>query len=345
MVLTNNGFRYIKRNGLHLYPLKGMSRQDWLRLRGMAGTLGGSDIGSIMGWNYRFSRIELFYQKIGLNQGTSDGHNEYTYWGSKNESNIMDTAQYFDFEDPHSYLDNASHGRKLREISEFRYSVRNPAIPFINANVDGLIGLDRRKFKARRVAESKTISRQSAQMWETIPPYHLGQVLVYLAVLKPMITEEIAEIYYLEDGNKFYGWEIPQSPILLEQILEQCIIFNDKVQKGLEIVMNVLEVDKRNRFLQEIEPDPDDTKAYEVFLSELYKQKQAYVKVQGTEEILNWAKEYKAVAAQEKKLDQQKQLAKNHMMKFLNDNDASVIDCGESGKITYNKRLYVNIEE
>lgn len=345
MGFTNQGFKYIKRNGLHLYPLKGMSRADWLRLRGMAGTLGGSDIGSIMGWNYRFSRIELFYQKIGLNQGSSDGHNEYTYWGSKNEANIMDTAQYYDFEDPHSYLHNASYGRKLREISEFRYSVRNPAIPFINANVDGLIGLDRRRFKARRVAESKTISRQSAQMWDTIPPYHLGQVLVYLAVLKPMITEEVAEIYYLEDGNKFYAWEIPQSPILLEQILEQCIAFNEKVQKGLEIVMNVLEVDKRNRFLQEIEPDPDDTKAYEVFLSELYKQKQNFVKVQGPTEIYDRAVAYKSINADIKGLESKAQLEKNYIMKFINDNDASVVDFGDQGKITYNKRLYVNIKE
>jgi predicted phage-related endonuclease len=311
----------------------------------MSGTLGGSDIGSIMGWNKRFSRIELFYQKIGLNQGTSDGFNEYTYWGSKNESNIMDTAQYFDFEDPHSYLDNAANGRKLRNISEFKYSVRNPAIPFINANVDGLIDLDRKRYKARRVAESKTISRQSAQMWSTIPPYHLGQVLVYLAVLKPMLHEEVAEIYYLEDGNKFYGWEIPQVPTLLEQIMEQCTIFNDKVQKGLEIVLNEFNLDARTKALQEIEPDPDDTEAYETFLSEAYKEKQAYFKIQGNEEIFNWAKEYMAVGEQIKELDSKRQLAKNHMMKFINDNSAQVVDFGDNGRITYNKRLYVNIEE
>ena len=338
------GFKYIERNGLHYFPLNDLTREDWLRLRGMGGAIGGSDVGTICGWNYRQSPTGLFYQKIGIAFNDDSGHNEYTYWGSTNERNLMVTAQYYDHDDPASYIDNREMGIQFREIEDFKYSIRNPEIPMFNVNVDGMIDINPDTWVARRIAEAKTISRQSAEMWQTIPPYHLGQILVYMCALKPMLTEDVAEIYYLQDGNKFYGYEIPQSPIVLERILEKCFIFYAKVQKGLEIVAGEPNPTLMYQALCEIEPDPDDTEAYQDFLSDLFKKKQKLVKVVGSDDDLRLAREYRAVDKELKDLTKLRQELKNKIWKVLHKNNANVVDFGADGKITYNKRLYVNIK-
>lgn len=340
-IRLHNGFKYIERNGLNLYILDQMSREDWLRLRQMDGALGGSDVGTLMGWNYYFSKIELFYQKIGLNFEAKESQNEAMYWGSTNERNIMQTAQYFDHADPQAYIYNKASKNKLRRITQLKYSVRNPAIPYMNANVDGLIDFNGRSFKARRIAESKTISRQSAEMWETIPPYHLGQIMMYMHVLSPMLKEQVAEIYYLQDGNKFTAWEIPQNNTLLEILCTECEKFYAKVQKGLEIVLNIYDQDRRASFLSQIEPDPDDTKGYEQFQREAILRKKSFVKIRGDQHIQNAAEKFTELDNEIKQKDKEFQLYKNQIMKVLNDNSANIIELDHGGKITYNKRLYV----
>lgn len=340
-VSTHNGFRYIERNGLRLYILDGVSREDWLRLRQMDGALGGSDVGTLMGWNYYFSKVELFYQKIGLNFEAKESQNEAMYWGSTNERNIMETAQYYDHNDPQAYIYNRASGHKLRRITQLKYSVRNPEIPYMNANVDGLIDFSPRSFKARRIAESKTITRQSAEMWETIPPYHLGQIMMYMYVLSPMLNEQYAEIYYLQDGNKFSGWEIPQNQNLLEMLTKECEKFYMKVHKGLEIVGDIMDPDKRATMLSQIEPDPDDTKAYEQFMREAILRKKEFVKIRGDHKVQFVAEEFNRLDKEIKEKDKELQLHKNQIMKVLNDNSANLIELDNGGKITFNKRLYV----
>lgn len=341
-IKSYNGFNYVEDQGLRFYILDNLSRADWLRLRQMDGALGGSDVGTIMGWNYRMSRLELFYQKIGLNFQASDSQTQYTYWGSKNEAAIIYSAQFYDFNDPEAYIFNESAKHKLREITDFKFSVRNPNVPFINANVDGLIDYNPLTNRARRIAESKTISRQSAEMWESIPPYHLGQVIMYMHTLSPMLDEQYAEIYYLQDGNKFYGWEIPQNDNLLEIIKTECEKFHGKVKKGIEILMETSSLKKREQYLHEIEPEPDNTEAYEMFMKEAYKRKKKFVKIKGDQDILKVAQEFVAIDSEIKEKLKVLQNRKNEIWRVLNNNSANVIELDNGGKITYNKRLYVS---
>lgn len=340
-VKTYKGFRYIERHGMRFFILEGVSRADWLKLRGLDGALGGSDVGTILGWNYRQSRVELFYQKIGLHFKSGESHTQYTYWGTENERGIMRTAQFYDFKDPESYLYNAAEGIIMREITELKFSVRNPAVPYINANIDGLIDFDPITCTARRLAESKTISRKSAEMWESIPPYHLGQVLIYLYALEPMLKEKCAEIYYLQDGNNFYGWEIHQNQILIEIIVEECEKFFEKVQLGLDIIRTIKSPKKRAIELHKIEPDPDDTKAYEQFLKEAYKRKRSFQIIKDPSNMLEVARKYNALDAQLKAGEKELQGYKNEIWQVLSHNQANVIELSNGGKISYNKRLYV----
>lgn len=326
----------IVRNGLNLYPTEGMSRHDWLEFR--KGYIGGSDLGTIMGVNKNYSIVELFYQKLGL-LSSSEEINEAIYWGQKLEDPLLEAAQSLDLRDM-TYMQN----NPLRKISKFKYMVNNPSYPWLLGNVDGLENYSYRWYKADRIVEAKNISRQSAEMWETIPPYHFFQVQGYIRILDPMLRKKEALIVYLRDGRDLYGYEIPEVPNLAEQMLERSEDFSKRVAKGKEIIANTPNEDLQLTYLAAYEPPVDHSKAYERFWSELYKKKLNYVKIDGGDDLYEIAKKYKDCNAKIKEIDEEKQIHKNKILKALHDNGADVIKFGDLGQITYNKKLYVNVD-
>lgn len=330
------------RRGLQLIPTSGMSRAEWLEKR--KDGIGGSDISSILGLNHRFSAIELFYQKVGFTQSSSE-ENEAMFWGSRNEDKILEIGQYLDFDDG-EYVANYNSGNRLRRITKLRYMVKNPQYPWIQANLDGAVNFTSRNFMMDGPAEAKAISSKTSEMWaDGIPPYHIIQITTYAVVCAPMMRTDAACIFYLEDGCRFRGFRIPVREQIKEQILVRSEKFWERVVKGREIMGNVHDNDSRLKYLAEIEPAPDETEAYYQFLSNLFRAKQNFLKIDGSD--LNWshALEYKKLGQQINALDDQRQTYKNHIMKALHDAGANVIDFGNAGRVTWNKKLYVNIKD
>jgi putative phage-type endonuclease len=334
------------RKGLTLYSTEGLDREGWLEFR--KPYLGGSDMGTIMGVNKRFSATELFYQKLGLTSG-SDEENNYMYWGKILEPIILEAGKFLNIEDG-TYIGNP----KLRNIRHFGYTehgrshnwmINNPEYPWLLANVDGVENYNNRWFSATAIVECKNISRQAAEMWETIPPYHFFQTQMYIRVAYPMLKNKRALLLYLRDGNDLYGYYIEESKELTDEMIQRSYDFYLKVTKGREIIQNERNIEKRDQALAEIAPEPDSSKAWEDYWSEAYKKKQNYVKIQGTEEVLSYALNYNELNAQVKELEERKQLYKNHILNEMLKNSADAISFGERGQITYNKRLYINIKE
>ncbi len=330
----------MKRHGLELIPTKGMSRDLWLEKRKEG--LGGSDIGTILGVNKNFSRLELFYQKCGATKDSTE-LNPAMHWGNRFESLILHDAQYLNLE-TQQYLPNLEAGNKLRTLSEFKYMVRNSSFPWLLGNIDGINGIDRRKFKAKRIAEIKTISRQSAEMWETFPIYHYFQVQMYRLVLRPMLTEDTDEIFYLKDGRDLYGFPIEFNYGVAERILEESYNFWQIVLEGREIVRNTPNKDKQLSYLAQIEPDPEHNEAYMDFVSELYKMKKNFKVIAGDDELYQHVESYRDLGKQISSLDKDRDYHKSHIMNALRLNEANVIEFEDKGKVTYNKKLYVNIQ-
>lgn len=331
----------ITKHGLKLVPTKGMSRTEWLAER-MNG-IGGSDMSSILGLNHRFSAIELFYQKVGLTF-QSEEENEAMFWGTRGETNVLDIGQYYDI-DTASYIDNHESGRKLRKITKLGYMVTNPDYPWIISNIDGAVNFTPRNFMMDGPAEAKTISRQTAEMWaDKIPPYHLAQINTYMIGCGPMMRKQEAYIFYLEDGRTFRGFCIPVIEPLRDAILERSEEFWKRVLKGREIMADIKDNDMRLRYLAEIEPEPDNSEAYYKFLSELFQLKSSFVRVDATKDDVVNALMYKKYSKDIKDLSEQRQEHKNQIIKSLHDAGANVIDFADGGKITFNKKLYVNIK-
>jgi putative phage-type endonuclease len=330
----------IEKHGLQLVSTKGMPRLEWLERR-RAG-LGGSDIGTIMGVNKNFSRLELFYQKCGATLDSTE-INPAMFWGNQHEDKVLEISQYLDLE-TQEYLANHEAGNKVRNHSVFKYMVVNPEYPWLIANIDGLNGFNKRTFKAKGIAEIKTISRQTAEMWETFPPYHYFQVQMYLTVLLPMLTsEEDTAIFYLKDGRELYGYPLPYSKEVSERIVEESYKFWQIVLEGKEIVQNTPDKAKQLQYLAGIEPDPEHNEGYLKFLSKLLMTKMNFKTIEGTDDILEAALAYKSHNKRVAEEMNKRAIHEEKIKNALRLNEANIIEFAGRGRITFNKKLYINV--
>lgn len=331
------------KHGLTFVPTSDMTRAEWLEKR--QDGIGGSDISSILGLNYRFSAVELFYQRVGIVKQSQE-ENEAMFWGTRHEDLILGMGQYYDF-DTGQYKDHYNTGNKLRKITKLRYMVNNPQYPWIIANLDGAVNFTSRNFKMDGPAEAKAISRQTAEMWaDRIPAYHIIQIMTYAIVCAPMMNTDSACIFYLEDGNKFRGYRIPVSESIKDKILTASENFWKRVVKGREITANVNDIDTQLKYLAQYEPEATGTEAYYDFMSELFKLKQNFIQIDATDEELHNALEYNTLSKQIKSLEGLRQVHKNLLMKSMHDAGANIILLPKNrGKVTWNKKLYVNVNE
>jgi len=308
--------------------------------------LGGSDMGTILGLNKYFSKLELFYQKIGMNFEAEEDSNVAAAMGQVTEDNILMLGSHYDTTSG-EWLDNWRHGVIEREIKHFPYMVRNTDYPWMIANIDGAINpVTKRKITTmERIAEAKMISRQSADMWESrIPPYHIAQQIMYQLVLSPILEYDESYIFYLEDGTKFSMVPVAMAdaPNIRDELIEESYKFWVSILKGKEILDNEKNEALRDKGLSELEPEPDDTERYRQFLSKLFIDKESRIEIEGTDEVFDWGIKYQEYNERKKEFEAKKSEAQNNILKFMRDNQAGKIDFGTRGHITYNKRLYVS---
>jgi len=321
--------------GLELIPVSRMSHLQWLEKRQEG--IGGSDVSSIIGINPWFSAIELFYQKIGLNFSSGE-HTESTFWGTVVEPVIRDVAQYYNLK-TRQYLDNHNNATKLRKIKEFPYMIRNKKHPHLLANIDGLVNPIRNR--AEQIFESKTINDKSFSKYETIPTYHIWQISLYMLVCEPMLKKLSAQIYYLINGNRFEGYSIRLSPKMKEIILDLTMDFWERVEKGKEIVSMCNDPLEREQMLIEIEPDPDNTKAYGDFMTEEHKKKDEYVTTPMGNDISTLCEMYQDVLKEGKEIQADKQAIINKVKKYMRDQSADVAE-SDDFRIVWRNKLYIN---
>lgn len=330
--------------GLELIPTRNQSRKEWLIARQSG--LGGSDMSVIFDINKRFSKVELFYQKLGLNFSGMEGHNNYTFWGTYLEDPIRDKAQYWDLtKEDGNYIENYANKNIIQTIDEFPYMVRNKDYPWLLGNTDGLIGYDKVKRRARRIAEIKTISRQSADIWvNRYPKYYEHQVHHYMLCFAPMLKELHGHIWLLEDGREFRVVDVPYDPDLGAELLHRSYDFWETLEVGKSIIANASNEDQMRMGLMEIEPEPDDSKAYQDFVSQHTIKKEDFNIVLGQDEEYELAMSYVAAGQIQKEAAANKQKLGNQIRATMRHQDANILNFGDRGRVTFNNRLYVNVK-
>jgi len=343
---------------LEFIPKEGMSNEEWLQYRDLG--IGGSDISVLLGQNPYATKIQLFFQKLGLTDPPNLSENESVHSGKRFENIILEDSCYYDPSEPKAYITNFNNQTKLNNHIEFPFMVRNLKFPWLIGNVDGLglikdlsteevIGMIMSGIlpDVEKIVEIKTISSQSANMWvDNIPPGYKSQVHTYALQWLPVFPDIYGEIYSKVDGVSLEYHRVNLDPALIDEILTESYEFWELVKKGKEIIANETDPLKAENLLKEISPEPDDSENYGRFLSDRYLKKQSDWdnRVKADKEILEFGLTYLELKGKEKELKSETNTVTNKIKKWMVDHDTTIVDCGDNGKITFNKRLYVNLK-
>lgn len=176
-----------------------MTRHNWLQLR--RSSIGGSDVGTILGFNKYKSPYQLWLDKTGqLDIDTSDP-SEAAYWGNVFEETVA----------------NEFARRTDKKVRVDNHMYFHKDYPFLSANVD------RRIVGENAILECKTASMFLADRWEddNIPEQYIFQVQHYLNVL----DKDYAYIAVLVGGQKFQWKRIERDQELIDIIQENLIYF------------------------------------------------------------------------------------------------------------------------
>lgn len=139
-------------------PTAGMSREDWLRER--RNSLGGSDIGAVLGLNRYATPYTVWAEKTGR-------------LPPKEDSEAMRQGR-----DLEPYVAERFSERSGKAVQRYNYLLRNDAAPYLHANID------RRILGEKSGLECKTASALNLRAYASgeFPESYYAQCAAYLAV-------------------------------------------------------------------------------------------------------------------------------------------------------------------
>jgi len=350
-----------------LIPRQNQSHAEWLSTRQEG--IGGSDTGTVLNVNEYCSITELFYQKLGRTPPVDLSENAAVHYGNVLEPIILNESQYFDIKGKeNNHLKNMKEGRKLASHVEFDYMIINNDFPWIISNVDGLGFYDKNVTKQDLVdqvnngqmpcpdyvVEIKTMDSFVRDKFEDgMRPDYPIQVKTYCTAF----LEQNKDLY-----GMIYKWcydktltathvELDQQSIVdiltkTKDLYELIKVGKNVIKEGYKLKLSEDEIDQN---LSEIHPDFITSLVSQgQFLSNNFLAKE-YVKknqtVLGDEEDLKLGIRHQQILKETKKLTAEKTSISNHFKMKLVKNKSKVIDLKDKGKISFGKRLTINVKQ
>jgi predicted phage-related endonuclease len=321
---------------MKLIKIKYKDHADFLVKRGEIDGIGASDLSAILGLNEYKSAIEVFYEKIGMKEKKSFD-NPSMYRGRLLEAIVVkDYWEYYDPENPDmdSLLGNVAIGRKIRTAKDYKYIVINPKYPWLYCSPDFAYGKD-------GLIEVKTVIGFAHARWEAaVPPAYIMQLQQQLL----LTGKKHGEIAILKDATFFDSIPFEANKTLQESIVEKTRVFWEKVLQAREIIASGVDKKLIDREIALLEPEPDDSKAYEQFLKEKYNPEVQVTTIQGDEISMKYVDMFLAAKDTIKENEDVQTLAKNNLRKIMSDREAGVIDFGKSGKVFYDTKGALQIK-
>ncbi len=268
-------------------PCDNLSREEWLSYRTSLLSLGGSDMGTILGLNKYKDVTRLYFEMIDPMQRYITRNNTdsiFAFWGRAFEDKIADMWQYHDGDDESMML-NESKGYKVKEWRKRDSMIYNEDYPFIVANIDGEIV--NHPLVGSGILEIKTISGYAYDMWQSIPPYYYLQPQAYMIAT----GSDYAEIAALRDGRHLEVYCFDANINIQNRIIEEAYAFMERVEKGRS--MDTSNMTKEKFFHHALEWAPEPSNAdYTEFLKENKNLRDARNDIDADTELEEMALEY-----------------------------------------------------
>jgi len=212
------------------------SREEWLAQRSTG--IGGSDAAAILGISPWTSGWALWKEKIG--EAPPVAETDAMRRGTETEPMIRKAfAAVTGF-----------------EVVTTDYSYRHPEIPWMLANLDGLV-LDDFTGKPRAILEIK--NSHNARGWrDGVPDYYVSQVQHYMAV----VNIDLAYVCVLLDDHELQWFEVPADPAYQSALIAQEGLFHDLIVNKIEPEVDGTDLEMLRKVYKaevgkakEIEPD------------------------------------------------------------------------------------------
>jgi len=337
--------------------VRNMSRKQWLAYR--EGGIGGSElcasISGVLGdkGSKNSDPIKVHLNKIGEPVTDFKG-NRLTKSGHYEEPSIAHLYEFWDHDNPDAEImyDNEAIGKKLSHVRRVDCYITNDKWPWLFASLDRRILRNRRSRRAiahgRGILECKnTTSMEKNRYTYGVNPDFYYQVYLYL-----MLTGwEYCDIGIRFDGNNYEVITLEPRKEIFEFIEHHSAIFwknvlecrKIKLEYGIESYYGMPDYMQEERqregiaLLMSLEPELRGTESEAKFIREIIKPTEEYTKMEGTQELFEWAvHRYRANAAMAThKEDLTK--ANNEIIRLLSGTHEAIYELpeGGEGKITY----------
>ena len=325
------------------HKTKGLSELEWQAMRksfAQKGMTGGSDSGTLLGWNKWSSPISMYYKALGL-ANIPNKMNMDMMMGRCQESNIADQWTYYDPNDE-VFIENVIQNRRVRKYKEIKAIIENPAFPTLFANIDGLITkIPERKGKG--ILEIKKINGITIDSYQDgLPPQYLAQVQHYM-----LVTElPYAQLCMRVDGRQLVVKTIDQEISIQQAILTESMIFQDRVKSALDDILSTGtdDYDTMLMIASKYEPPADASEDFNAFISDKHKARENENQITcGLEEQI-LAENYLAAQAKIKEAESDKLLYGNKLKQIMEKESASIMNLPD-GKITWRKQFNIKLNK
>lgn len=324
------------KSDLILTSTKDMTHDDWLAFR--QNGIGGSEVATVMGLNPWKASIELFYEKIGAPVFRTE--NLAMFLGKETEPLIANMWQYWPLDDSGEagMIANYRSGTIVRKCRRLNAYAVNPKYPWLFASTDRII--NRQPGRGEGILEVKNISGYAADQWEAgFPPSYVIQIETYLTIFEMLYGESAI----MKDGRQFYVLPFEFDLSISDNIVRTTKAFWDKVVQArvimtqkfeAERVFNAKMVDECDAALQELEPEPDGSEAFNNFLKEKYRIALPGERP-GTPEQLADAISHKICKNTIKEIQESAQLHENRLKNDFGQLECDKLDFGKDGYVSW----------
>lgn len=314
------------------------NEEEWLRFRGSQG-LGASEIATLLGYNPMKSPFELFHDKLGFR--IKAFFNLRMAYGKASEQLNSDLVEAYNG-DPKTHAMNLKNGLKFRECIKLPQHafVVNDEIPNAFFSPDREIIINGRSGSL----ECKDTSSMYVNAFEgKLPPMHEIQLRSQLwgwdkpyGIVSHILDggRDYREHYFERDGfifkDKFTGQWFSEEDVkgIIADFWAGVVLAREAMhnKEQAELNFNMSAAAKYQSIIDQCEPEPDDSLAYENYVKEnYYALAKPKIEIVGTQEHIDIAKKFLAEKENFDRAKDNYQLMKNTVLDI----------CKQGHKITF----------
>jgi len=319
-----------------------LSESDWQKLRQSfvsRGMVGGSDAGTLLGWNKWKSPLNLFYQSIGVDLLPTKMNRQMAF-GKMLEDTIANMWQYWDGEQ--NFVQNVINSNKVRKFRKVKAIIENPKYPALFANLDGEITLHPVFGKKKGILEIKNVGKMTVDSYiDGVPPSYIAQMNHYMLVT----GHKYAEICMQVDGQDMLVKTYEADPEIQQAILQKAEEHQRRVLAARAAIMEVGASEKEEVYglAAQFEPDADNSEDFNAFISVKHKDRENDITIHGGQDQADWASEYARYNETIKQAESDKLLYGNKLKQYMEQNGGAQIMELPNGKITWRKNFLIKL--